>query len=130
MAGECTVYGLQSVLLQAATYAVITKRPATTVLFNKPNYFHYTFSLPHRQQTVLITVAERTLSYRLEVPGVNSTTGNRVAALTHAGVITQAPFVQVRMGESITARNPLGLEKKKGSEKSSKHVQQCRKKLI
>lgn len=82
-----------------------------------------TFSLPHRQQTVFIAVAERTLSHRLKIPGVNSTTGNRVAALTHAGVVTQTPFVQVRVGESVTARNPFSLVNKyRATETSCRHV--------
>lgn len=71
-----------------------------------------TFSLPHRQQAVLVAVAERPLGHRLKVAGVNSSAGNRVAALTHAGVITQAAFVQVRVRERIAARDPFGLDVK------------------
>lgn len=70
-----------------------------------------TFSLPHGQQTVLVAVAERPLGYRLKVPGVNSAAGNRVAALTHAGVVTQTPFVQVRVGQSVAAGDPLHLKR-------------------
>lgn len=73
-----------------------------------------TFSLPHRQQAVLVAVAEWPLGHRLEVAGVNSSAGNRVAALTHAGVIAQAAFVQVRVGEGIAARDPFGLHVKRG----------------
>lgn len=62
-----------------------------------------TFSLPHRQQAVLVAVAEGTLGYRLKIAGVNSPAGNRVAALTHAGVVAQAPFIQVRVGEGVAA---------------------------
>lgn len=69
-----------------------------------------TFSLPHGQQAVLVAVAERTLGDRLEVPGVNSAAGNGVAALTHAGVVTQATFVQVRVGQSVAAGDPFSLE--------------------
>ena len=72
----------------------------------------HTFSLPHRQQAVLIAVAERTLGYRLKVPGVNPAAGDGVAALTHAGVVAQTALVQVRVGEGIAARNPLGLERR------------------
>lgn len=75
-----------------------------------------TFSLPHRQQTVLVAVAERPLGDRLEVAGVNSPAGNRVAALTHAGVVAQAPFVQVRVGEGVAAGDPFSLGGKKHRE--------------
>lgn len=69
-----------------------------------------TFSLPHGQQAVLVAVAERSLGDRLEVPGVNSPAGNGIAALTHAGVVAQAAFVQVRVGQGVAAGNPFGLE--------------------
>lgn len=57
-------------------------------------------------------MAERTLSDRLKVPGVNAPAGDGVAALTHAGVVTQTPFVQVRVGEGVAARNPLRLKRR------------------
>ncbi len=48
-------------------------------------------------------MAERPLGDRLEVPGVNAAAGNGVAALTHAGVVTQTAFVQVRVGQGVAA---------------------------
>lgn len=71
-----------------------------------------TFSLPHGQQTVLVAVAERPLGHRLKVAGVNSAAGNRVAALTHAGVVAQTAFVQVRVGQGVAAGDPFGLDVK------------------
>lgn len=55
-------------------------------------------------------MAKRPLGYWLKVPGVNSPTRNRVAALTHAGMIPQTSFVQVGVGEGVTARDPFGLK--------------------
>ncbi len=87
-----------------------------------------TLSLPHGQQAVLVAVAERPLGDRLKVSGVNSTAGNRVAALTHAGVVAQTPFVQVRVGEGVAAGNPFSLEvKHRRVEKSRQHVCRARK---
>lgn len=83
----------------------------------------HTFSLPDGQQTVLITVAERPLGHRLEVAGVNPSTGDRVAALTHAGVVTQTAFVQVWVRESVAARDPFGLEKKKEGWRTPRFLQ-------
>lgn len=83
----------------------------TAVLYRR------TFSLPHGQQAVLVAVAERPLGHRLEVAGVNSSAGDGVAALTHAGVVAQAAFVQVRVGEGIAAGDPLGLDVKRGRER-------------
>ena len=71
-----------------------------------------TFALPHGQHAVLVAVAERLLGGRLKVPGVNSPTRHRVAALAHAGVVTQAPLVQVRVGEGVAAGDTFGLEVK------------------
>lgn len=79
-----------------------------------------TFSLPDGQQTVLVTVAERPLGHRLEVAGVNPSTGHRVAALTHAGVVTQTAFVQVWVRERVAARDPFGLEEKERGVKNTK----------
>ena len=70
------------------------------------------FPLPHRQQAVLVAVAERPLGDRLKVAGVNSAAGNGVAALTHAGVVAQTPLVQVRVGQGVAAGNPFSLETK------------------
>lgn len=78
----------------------------------------HTFSLPHRQQTVFVAVAERPFCYRLKVPGVNSAAGNRVAALTHAGVVAQTAFVQVRVGERVAAGNPFSLDTNGGKTKT------------
>lgn len=69
-----------------------------------------TFPLPHGQQAVLVTVTEGTLGYRFKVPGVNSAAGNGVTALTHAGVVAQAAFVQVWVREGVAAGYPLRLE--------------------
>lgn len=55
------------------------------------------FALPDREQAVLIAVTERPVSGRLKVPRVHTTTGYRVAALAHAGVVAQAALVQVRV---------------------------------
>lgn len=73
-----------------------------------------TFSLPHRQQAVLVAVAERPLGHRLEVARVHSAAGNRVAALTHAGVVAQAALIQVRVGQGVAAGDPFGLDRKTG----------------
>lgn len=69
-----------------------------------------TFALPHRQQAVLVAVAERPLRHRLKVPRVHPPAGDRVAALAHAGVVAQTPFVQVRVGQRVAAGDPLGLD--------------------
>lgn len=73
-----------------------------------------TFALPHRQQAVLVAVAEGPLRHRLKVAGVDPAAGDGVAALTHAGVVAQATFVQVRVGQRVAARDPLGLDGKTG----------------
>lgn len=69
-----------------------------------------TFALPHRQQAVLVAVAEWPLRHRLKVPRVHPPAGDRVAALAHAGVVAQTPFVQVRVGQRVAAGDPLGLD--------------------
>lgn len=69
-----------------------------------------TFALPHRQQAVLVAVAERPLRHRLKVPCVHPPAGDRVAALAHAGVVAQTPFIQVRVGQGVAAGDPLGLD--------------------
>lgn len=73
-----------------------------------------TFALPHRQQAVLVAVAEGPLRHRLKVAGVDPAAGDGVAALTHAGVVAQTTFVQVRVGQRVAARDPLGLDGKTG----------------
>lgn len=54
-------------------------------------------------------MTERPLRHRLKVTRVNSPAGDGVAALAHAGVVAQATFVQVRVGERVAAGDPLGL---------------------
>lgn len=54
-------------------------------------------------------MAERALRHRFEVAGVDAAAGHRVAALTHAGVVAQAAFVQVRVGQGVAAGDPFGL---------------------
>lgn len=54
-------------------------------------------------------MAERALGHRFEVTGVDAAAGDRVAALTHAGVVAQAAFVQVRVGQGVAAGDPFGL---------------------
>lgn len=71
-----------------------------------------TFALPHRQQAVLVAVAERPLRHWLKVPRVHPPAGDRVAALAHAGVVAQTPFVQVGVGQRVAAGDPLGLDSK------------------
>lgn len=73
-----------------------------------------TFALPHRQQAVLVAVAERPLRHRLEVARVNSPAGDGVAALAHAGVVAQATLVQVRVGQRVAAGDPFGLDTEGG----------------
>lgn len=58
---------------------------------------------------MLVAVAEGPVGRRLKVAGVHAPAGHRVAALAHAGVVAQAPFVQVGVGEGIAARDPLSL---------------------
>lgn len=55
-------------------------------------------------------MTERPLRHRLKVTRVNSPAGHGVAALAHAGVVAQAPFVQVRVGERVAAGDPFGLD--------------------
>lgn len=81
------------------TVSMVTRRRAPPL----------TFALPHGQQAVLVAVAERALSHRLEVAGVHAPAGDGVAALAHAGVVAQAALVQVGVGQGVAAGDPLGL---------------------
>lgn len=55
-------------------------------------------------------MAERALGDGLEVAGVDPPTGDGVAALAHTGVVAQPALVQVRVGQRVAARDPLGLD--------------------
>lgn len=93
--------------LERSALRVDAERDSFPLLMFGDEAMDQLFALPHRQQTVLVAVAERTLGHRLEVAGVNSSAGNRVAALTHAGVVPQTPLVQVRVGQGVAAGDPL-----------------------
>lgn len=69
-----------------------------------------TFDLSHGAQVLLKAVVKLGVGDGLKVTGVNTPGGCGVAALTHAGVVAQAPLVQVRVRQGVLRRNALGLE--------------------
>lgn len=71
-----------------------------------------TFDLSHGAQVLLKAVVKLGIGDGLEVTGVNTPRGRRVAAFTHAGVVAQATLVQVRVSQGVLRRNALGLEVK------------------
>lgn len=68
-----------------------------------------TFDLSHGAQVLLKAVVELGLGDGLEVAGVDAPGGGGVAAPAHAGVVAQATLVQVRVGQRVLRRDPLGL---------------------
>lgn len=69
-----------------------------------------TFDLSHGAQVLLKAVVKLGIGDGLEVTGVNTPRGRRVAAFAHAGVVAQAALVQVRVSQGVLRRNALGLE--------------------
>lgn len=69
-----------------------------------------TFDLSHGAQVLLEAVVKLGVGDGLEVTGVNTPGGGGVAAFTHAGVVAQAPLVQVWVRQGVLRRNALGLE--------------------
>lgn len=75
-------------------------------------------------------MTERPLRHRLKVTRVNSAAGDGVAALTHAGVVAQTTFVQVRVGERVAAGDPLGLDTEKTQVRTRQHPTQISPRML
>lgn len=93
--------------LEGGALRVDAQRHSFSLLMFRDEAMDQLFALPDGQQAVLVAVAEGSLSHRLEVPSVDAAAGNRVAALTHAGVVPQPTLVQVWVGQGVTARDTL-----------------------
>lgn len=63
--------------------------------------------MSHRAQVLLKAIIKLGISDGLKVAGVNPAGGRGVAALAHAGVVTQPALVQVRVCQSVLRRDPL-----------------------
>jgi len=69
-----------------------------------------TFDPSHRAQVLLEAVVELGIGDGLKVAGVDAAGRRGVAARAHAGVVAQPALVQVRVGQGVLRRDPLGLE--------------------
>lgn len=94
--------------LEGGALRVDAQRNPFALLVLRDEAMDQFFALPDGQQAVLVAVAEGALGDGLEVAGVDTPTGDGVAALAHTGVVAQASLVQVRVGQRVAAGDPLG----------------------